>query len=174
MNLSKLESAIMMAQEIMKMARMNFDRDGYLVQAAFLFGTKVDPHTGEELAKPGFNVVAAPAVQNEADKDAYVQELGRVVRFTRCTGVGILAEAWHADVPLGQEHLVIPGRVHELPGAREVAHFLLEHRELGTRQKVWIAQIHRPASGKPTLGEFKLQKEHSANYGRMSRLLGTQ
>lgn len=174
MNLNKLESAILMSQELMKLARMNFDRDGYVAMAAFLFGTKVDPRTGEELPKPSFNVVSAPPVTSEADKDGYVEALGRVIRQTRCTGVGVLAEAWHADVPLEKQHLIVPGKVHELPGAKEIVYYVLEHKELGRRQKLWVAEIQRPTGQRPILTEFKLLKELAASYGRFSFLLGTQ
>lgn len=172
MNLTKLTMVIQMVQTIMKSARDNFDRDGHLTTCAFLFGTKYDPETGKKLDKPGFNIVGVESQANSAEKDAFAEKLGELTRKTQAAGIGYMAEAWTAHVPMHMRHLVGTVPVSELPGAMEVAYFTLEHRELRGKTRTWCAKINRPASGKPILGPFELMTDDNVNYGRFSHFLG--
>ncbi len=176
MNLTKLSVALDMSRTIMDGAIQNFQRDGYLAMAAFLFGTRVDANTGAVLIQPGYNIVASPdPIQSQEDKDIYVERLAELARRTRAAGVGIMAEAWNATVAPENKHRIVAGKVHELPGAKEIAYFLLEHRDLPgpSHTRTWVADIHRPVTGNPVLGPFRLIPGNGINFGRFSRLLGT-
>lgn len=172
MNLTKLPDILQVAGVIMATARVNFNRDGHLTMASFLFGTRIDPATGAVLQEPGFNVVAFQPARDENDKDAYVRELGAIVRKSGAAGVGVLAEAWHASVQPKDAHLIVPGQINRLPGAREIAYFLLEHRDLPNRTRTWIAEVHRPANARPSMGAFNVVTDTAASFGRFTKLLG--
>lgn len=176
MNLADLPIAMEMAQTIMRGAVTNFRSDGFLQQAAFLFGTRVDPNTRQQLSKPSFRVVAMPPQATQQDKDEAIAALGRLARESQAAGVGFLAEAWTASVPVAEAHRIVPGQVDRMAGSREIAYFLLQHRELPPphRSKIWVADIIRPAVGKPRLGQFLLTPQAVEMFGRLVHLLGSE
>jgi hypothetical protein len=127
-----------MLDVLIGMARQNLERDGHLMPVAFLFYGR------------SFDVIGCPWA-NDADKEATVLKLRDRARAKNAEAIAILAEAWHATLPAGEQWDGTPAG--QMPNRREVVQVYVEEQD-----GYWLglAPITRD-TGRPTFGAVQWQ-----------------
>lgn len=171
-DLRTLAGASTVMEQVMALARVNFERDRELIPVAFVFGT-FDPVRRKSHPPTVFVVSAKGGVlHNTEEKTAFDRELRRITREHRAVAVGLVAEAWSvrcAQLSPEQEKHAEDHGLSDHPDRIEIVTVTLEHTE-GHRQ--WEAIITRPEHDPdhPTLGEF-VETHVEWNIGRFTNLL---
>jgi hypothetical protein len=171
-DLRTLAGASIVMEQVMALARANFERDRELIPVAFVFAT-FDPVRRKHHPPTVFVVGAKGGIfHNTEEKDAFDRELRRLVREHRALAVGLVAEAWSvrsAQLSVEQQAHAEKHGLKDHPDRIEIVTITLEHTE-GHRQ--WEAVISRPESDPdhPTLGEF-VEAAVEWNVGRFTNLL---
>lgn len=158
-DLSRLEDAKAFVTGLFPLIRANFEQDGEVLPAFFIFVT-LNPNTGEVLAKPEAMLVGdVGAMENDASKDAYATFLKSLVKTTNAVGIVQVLEAWMfrgtpEDVETYRKARARGVQIKDMPGAIEVVNVTFEHCQ-GKGPYLFTAQITRDSAGKGTLGEFE-------------------
>ena len=128
-----------MLDELLRVARINLERDGNLMPVAFLF------------SNGGLDIVGTP-FRSDEDKEVTVIMLRGMAREKKATAVAMLAEAWHANLEPGQTLTEWDGTpVRKMKNRREVVQVYVEDQD-----GYWfgLAPITRD-TGRPTFGQLE-------------------
>jgi len=136
----------------LKLFRLNFERDGYLVPVAFLWVTK-NIETGEEFSEPQLSIVALDL----DDKDYTFTQL-KLLAVDGAAMMSLFAtESWKVEASKEDAEEVLQyirrwGSLKEHPNRKEMVIVTVEHRPSNMTQ-AWEATIER-AEGVAVLGDF--------------------
>jgi hypothetical protein len=128
------EEILEVAAGLRRRASETFDRDGYLVPVAFVFGDR-----GER----SVNIVAPEgAIADEpVGQHLLAQAVRRMARERGARAIAQVNESWLLDGAAAQAHR--GGSIENVPERREVLVFSLETYRSGIA--LWVAPIERPA-----------------------------
>lgn len=148
------DNPIALAEWLMQTMREYFERDGHLDPVAVVLATK-DFETGEPLRDPE-PVVLPLQFADDAAKQEAAELVRDAVRKTEACMVICGFEMWvvRSDDEKEIERAMEVGPKN-CPNREEVLYCSLEHR---AGELVWIADIKRDASQRPSLASFALDE----------------